>query len=60
MWPGNTNDSATIGPMATRLRECFGVVDICVVADRGMIGAQNVRNLISLGFSYILGVKMRL
>ena len=60
MWPGNTTDAATILPVATRLRERFGVSDICIVADRGMVGRKNAQELTSLGFPYILGVKMRL
>jgi hypothetical protein len=60
MWPGNTTDAATIVPVATSLRERFGVSDICIVADRGMVGAQNAEKLTALGFPYILGVKMRL
>ena len=60
MWPGNTTDASTIVPVATSLKERFGVGDVCIVADRGMVGAQNAKKLTSLGFSYILGVKMRL
>ncbi len=60
MWPGNTTDAATILPVARSLRERFGVSDICIVADRGMVGAQNAKDLTALGFPYILGVKMRL
>jgi len=60
MWPGNTTDAATIAPVAASLRERFGVSDICIVADRGMVGAQNAKKLTDLGFPYILGVKMRL
>ncbi|MDI6873923.1 MAG: IS1634 family transposase, partial [Actinomycetota bacterium] len=60
MWPGNTTDARTILPVATSLRERFGVEDICIVADRGMTGRRNAQELEELGFSYILGVKMRL
>ncbi len=60
MWPGNTTDAATVAPVATRLRERFGVSDIVIVADRGMVGAANAKKLTDLGFPYILGVKMRL
>lgn len=60
MWPGNTADAATITPVATSLRERFGVEDVVIVADRGMVGAANMKALTQLGFPYILGVKMRL
>jgi transposase len=59
-WPGNTTDASTILPVAASLRERFGVSDIVIVADRGMVGKKNTRELAELGFSYILGVKMRL
>ncbi|MBC7230646.1 MAG: transposase [Actinobacteria bacterium] len=60
MWPGNTADAATILPVAAALRERFGVSDICIVADRGMVGAQNAKKLTDMGFPYILGAGMRL
>ena len=59
-WPGNTTDAATILPVATSLRKRFGIEDITVVADRGMVGKKNAQELEKLGFTYILGVKMRL
>jgi len=59
-WPGNTTDAATILPVATSLRKRFGISDICIVADRGMVGKRNAQELEKLGFTYILGVKMRL
>src|SRR5450759_200052 len=60
MWPGNTTDARTIVPVASSLRERFGVSDVAIVADRGMVGKKNMEALSSLGFTYILGVKMRL
>lgn len=59
-WPGNTTDASTILPVAESLRSRFGVSDICIVADRGMVGKRNAQELERLGFTYILGVKMRL
>jgi transposase len=60
MWPGNTTDAKTIVPVASSLKERFGVGDVVIVADRGMVGKDNMEKLSSLGFPYILGVKMRL
>jgi len=60
MWPGNTTDASTIVPVARSLRSRFGVEDIVIVADRGMVGRKNTKDLEGMGFSYILGVKMRL
>jgi len=59
-WPGNTTDAATILPVAENLRSRFGISDITVVADRGMVGKKNAQELAKLGFTHILGVKMRL
>ena len=59
-WPGNTTDASTILPVAENLRSRFGVSHITVVADRGMVGKKNAQELAKLGFTYILGVKMRL
>lgn len=59
-WPGNTTDATTILPVAENLRSRFGISDIVIVADRGMVGKKNAQELSKLGFGYILGVKMRL
>lgn len=59
MWPGNTTDARTILPVATRLRDRFGVKDLVVVADRGMIGKANMAGLEKAEIGYILGVRMR-
>ncbi len=59
-WPGNTTDAATLTPVAQSLKERFGVERITMVADRGMVGAGNRKELERLEFTYILGVKMRL
>lgn len=60
MWPGNTTDAKTLIPVAASLRERFGIGDITLVADRGMVGEKNLKGLEEAGFTYILGVKMRL
>ena len=59
MWPGNTADVKTLVPQADRFRNRFGIKKICVVADRGMIGHENLKDLGERGISYILGVRMR-
>lgn len=45
MWPGNTADIKTLIPVIERLRGRFGVKDIVVVADRGMISKETVKEL---------------
>lgn len=59
MWPGNTTDVKTLVPVIDRLRSRFGIVKICIVADRGMISKGTIREAESKGLAYILGVRMR-
>jgi hypothetical protein len=59
MWPGNTADIKTLVPVIERLKDRFGVGDIVIVADRGMVSKETVEELERLGIGYILGIKMR-
>jgi hypothetical protein len=59
MWPGNTADVSSLLPVASRLRKRFGIEKMCVVADRGMVSQDTIRQMESKGMSYILGVRMR-
>lgn len=60
MWPGNTTDVKTMGPVVKRLRERFGIERICIVADRGMISAGTIEGLEAReDLEYILGARMR-
>jgi transposase len=61
MWPGNTTDVTTLIPIVNRLRRCFGVNQICIVADRGMISRKTIAELEKpdTAWKYILGVRMR-
>jgi len=59
MWPGNTSDVKTLIPVIDRVRKRFGINRFCVVADRGMISADTIKNLESRNISYILGARMR-
>jgi len=60
MWPGNTADVKTLIPVAERMRQRFGIGQFCIVADRGMISDNTVKELEEEGIPYILGVRMRL
>ena len=60
LWPGNTTDVSTLVPIAERLRRRFHIARVCVVADRGMISAQTIEQIVAMGWQYILGVRMRL
>ena len=59
MGPGNTADVAILVPITDRLRSRFGITRACVVADRGMISAQNIAALEAHGLEYILGARER-
>jgi hypothetical protein len=61
LWPGNTTDVKTLIPVVDRLRERFGIERICMVADRGMISREVIRQLESSErvWDYILGARMR-
>jgi transposase len=61
MWPGNTTDVKSLIPVTDRIRSRFHVGQFCVVADRGMISADTLRELEDPGrkIPYILGTRMR-
>ncbi|MCP4309581.1 MAG: transposase, partial [bacterium] len=59
MWPGNTADVTTLVAVVERLRRRFRIGRVCVVADRGMISADNLAALEARGFDYIIGVRER-
>lgn len=57
--PGNTADIKTLIPIVDRLRERFGIRDVCMVADRGMISKQTMAQLSERNIRYILGARLR-
>jgi transposase len=61
MWPGNAADVKSLIPVVDRLRKRFGIGQVCIVADRGMISRETLRELESAerGWKYILGARMR-
>jgi transposase len=59
MWPGNTADVTTLIPVANRLKKRFGIENVCIVADRGMISKNTIEQLVKMNWSYILGARMR-
>ena len=61
LWPGNTADVTTLIPVVDRLRARFGVTQVCIVADRGMISQETIAALENQqrGWQYILGARMR-
>jgi hypothetical protein len=59
LWPGNTADVRSLKMVAIRLKNRFGIKRICVVADRGMISRNTIKELEDNEIHYILGVRMR-
>jgi len=61
LWPGNTTDVKTLIPIVDRLRRRFHIGQICIVADRGMVSKETIKELESetRGWKYILGARMR-
>ncbi|MBI2809659.1 MAG: IS1634 family transposase [Candidatus Melainabacteria bacterium] len=59
MWPGNTTDVTTLKVLTRQMKERFGIEQICVVSDRGMISKKALKALKKEGIHYILGVRMR-
>ena len=59
MWPGNTADVKTLIPVIDRVRSRFYVGQFCIIADRGMISAENVKELEQREIPYIFGARMR-
>jgi hypothetical protein len=59
IWPGNTADVRTLIPVADRIRHRFQVTSFCLVADRGMISQETLKELEERKLPYILGARMR-
>jgi len=59
MWPGNTADVKSLIPVIGRIRSRFHIGPFCIVADRGMISAETVKELDRRELPYILGTRMR-
>ena len=59
MWPGNTADVKALIPVIDRVHSRFNTGQFCIVADRGMISAENVKELGQRKIPYIFGARMR-
>ena len=61
LWPGNVTDVKTLIPIVDRLRQRFRIRSICVVADRGMISKDTLRQLQAEDrkVHFILGARLR-
>jgi transposase len=59
IWPGNATDVKSLLPVAERLRQQFATERPCLVADRGMISRETLKELEKQEWPFILGVRMR-
>jgi len=59
MWPGNTTDVKSLIPIVTRMRKRFGIGEVYIVADRGMMSQKSLEELEQAGWKSILGARMR-
>jgi transposase len=48
VFDGNVSDSTTLLPQVRRLREAFGIRDVVLVGDRGMIAQKTIDELAEL------------
>jgi len=59
VYNGNTVDKTTLKDMVNNMKEKFGIKDLIVVADRGLITEGNLDLLENKEYRYIIGVQRR-
>lgn len=59
VYKGNTVDKSTLEGMIKNVKEKFGLREIVIVADRGIITEDNLNLLENQEYQYILGVQRR-
>ncbi|MFQ5705784.1 MAG: IS1634 family transposase [Gemmatimonadales bacterium] len=58
VYPGNTNDPKTLLPQVQKLRQAFGIQNVAVVGDRGMISQRQINALRELpGMDWITALR---
>jgi hypothetical protein len=58
VFSGDTTDVTTLPGVLEDLQSRFGVGKVCVVADRGLISAQNIAALDAGGFEHVLATRL--
>jgi Transposase DDE domain len=58
LFEGNTAETTTILPVLKKFQERHGVTGIVVVADAGMLSANNLNAIEDAGFSFIVGSRI--
>ena len=59
VFPGSTGDVGTVKGMAQKLKERFGLANVVLVGDRGLLSAENAQALAELGLGYVLALRTR-
>ena len=59
LFPGATFEGHSLIPVLEKLRQSIAVRQACVVADRGMMNAANLKALEEAGFFFAVGAKLR-
>ena len=59
VYPGNTKDSSTLTDQIHRLKKTFGIKQCVLVVDRGMVTKDNLTELVSEGYQYIVALRKR-
>jgi transposase len=58
LFEGNTAETTTILPVLKKFQERHGVTGMVVVADAGMLSANNLNEIEDAGFSFIVGSRI--
>jgi len=59
VYPGNTNDSTTMTGQIAKVKKTFGIKNCVFVVDRGMVTDDNLTELVSAGYQYIVALRKR-
>ncbi len=59
VYEGNTKDSNTLNDQINRLKQRFKLKQCVLVVDRGLVTEDNLTNLVSAGYQYIVALRKR-
>lgn len=59
VFPGNQSDLVSLPEVLTKMKKKYQIGKLILVADKGMISEENLRNLEEQGLEYILGVRSK-
>lgn len=59
LFPGNTHDSRTFDPMLKEASDMFDMGNVIAVADKGMMGGDNIRSILLKHQGYVMSSSVR-